>query len=435
MGCKAIKTRYGRVALRLIWTYRHAKFRSQETLGLKWTKASEAAAQRDMGDPISREMRAGIFSPQRYLELFPNGSKAAEFRRELGMRIVNVVPEPAKAITVDDWFPIWIKRYETPEYRPSRARDYRQAMKAYILPYAGNYRLDEIVGSHIVELRRLLSEHKTHAKKPLATKTVRNCVNGVFRAFIRDARIEGLIKIDPYADLEWGRLPRAARDPFTEAERDAIVEHFKTASDGHYYVLTLNQFLTGMRPSETTALRVGDVDQVNGRYHIRLSRHLGKEHVPKTKHSERFIDLHPLLLEAIREHLAGITDPNAYVFTNMHGRPIDQAEWPKDHWGKALDALKIRRRKWYATRHTFISLALSEGANLLDLAEYCGTSVQMIQENYGRYIPRTNRGVTGFVSAPREAKVNLSGGRVNLLCKNPLESGASPTGFEPVLPT
>ena len=38
------------------------------------------------------------------------------------------------------------------------------------------------------------------------------------------------------------------------------------------------------------------------------------------------------------------------------------------------------------TGHTFIAWALSEGANLKGLAEYCGTSVQMIEQSYGRYI-------------------------------------------------
>jgi hypothetical protein len=32
-------------------------------------------------------------------------------------------------------------------------------------------------------------------------------------------------------------------------------------------------------------------------------------------------------------------------------------------------------------RHTFIAWALSEGANLKGLAEYCGTSVQMIEQS------------------------------------------------------
>jgi len=38
------------------------------------------------------------------------------------------------------------------------------------------------------------------------------------------------------------------------------------------------------------------------------------------------------------------------------------------------------------TRHTFIAGALSEGANLKSLAEYCGTSLEIIEQSYGRYV-------------------------------------------------
>jgi hypothetical protein len=51
----------------------------------------------------------------------------------------------------------------------------------------------------------------------------------------------------------------------------------------------------------------------------------------------------------------------------------------------------VRPRKFYATRHTFISDALSQGANIKWLAEYCGTSVAMIEKHYGRYIKSDSR--------------------------------------------
>jgi hypothetical protein len=38
------------------------------------------------------------------------------------------------------------------------------------------------------------------------------------------------------------------------------------------------------------------------------------------------------------------------------------------------------------TLDMFIAWALSEGANLKGLAEYCGTPAQMIEQSYGRYI-------------------------------------------------
>jgi hypothetical protein len=74
------------------------------------------------------------------------------------------------------------------------------------------------------------------------------------------------------------------------------------------------------------------------------------------------------------------------VFKNSEGRPINEDKWRKKYWYRALRACTVRPRKFYATRHTFISDALSEGANIKWLAEYCGTFVAMIEKHYGRYI-------------------------------------------------
>jgi hypothetical protein len=45
------------------------------------------------------------------------------------------------------------------------------------------------------------------------------------------------------------------------------------------------------------------------------------------------------------------------------------------------------------TRHTFIAWALSEGANLKGLAEYCGTSLQMIEQSLADSSARTFSGL------------------------------------------
>ena len=37
-------------------------------------------------------------------------------------------------------------------------------------------------------------------------------------------------------------------------------------------------------------------------------------------------------------------------------------------------------------RHTFISVGLTDGANPKWLADYCGTSLVMIEKHYGKYI-------------------------------------------------
>ena len=47
----------------------------------------------------------------------------------------------------------------------------------------------------------------------------------------------------------------------------------------------------------------------------------------------------------------------------------------------------MRERKPYTNvRHAFISVGLSNGMNIKWLADYCGTSVAMIEKHYGKYV-------------------------------------------------
>jgi integrase len=83
------------------------------------------------------------------------------------------------------------------------------------------------------------------------------------------------------------------------------------------------------------------------------------------------------------------------------GQPLDFHTWrgkvsgrrkksgektPHGVWYRALRATAVRPRGPYHTRHTFISVGLSNGVNPKWLAEYCGTSLAMIERHYGRYV-------------------------------------------------
>jgi integrase len=61
---------------------------------------------------------------------------------------------------------------------------------------------------------------------------------------------------------------------------------------------------------------------------------------------------------------------------------MNAKKWSEHNWAAALKALGIKHRKFYATRHTFITEAIKRGENILAVAQYCGTSVAMIQKDY-----------------------------------------------------
>ena len=83
-----------------------------------------------------------------------------------------------------------------------------------------------------------------------------------------------------------------------------------------------------------------------------------------------------------------ILDPDAYLFVNPHGGPINSEEWPRKSFCPVLRKLGIRLRDFYSTRDTFISEMIHRGENLKAIAEYCGTSVAMIERSYGSYFPK-----------------------------------------------
>ena len=122
-----------------------------------------------------------------------------------------------------------------------------------------------------------------------------------------------------------------------------------------------------MWPSEASALTWGDVDLEQRTISISKSRYMGSESAPKTSGSARVIQF----VERVAD-----------VLKILPSRELG-----------------IRHRKFYATRHTFISEAIRRGENPLAAAQYCGMSLAMIQGDYcGRWAcgsitiePKSNR--------------------------------------------
>ena len=141
-----------------------------------------------------------------------------------------------------------------------------------------------------------------------------------------------------------------------------------------------------MRPSEATALRWSDVDLSFGKVSITKSRHLKAEAPTKTRASVRIVTLLPAMVEVLNQLYPLRATEQDHIFLDVSGTPFDAQEWMGRHWNKALRACGVRQRKFYYTRHTYISVALSAGVRIKWLAEQCGASVAMIEKHYGRYI-------------------------------------------------
>jgi integrase len=416
MACSVKINRHGRLAFRLYWS----GIESWEGTGLKDTSKNRQRLEA-RAVLITEEMEHGEFD---YLKWFPQGNKANLLRPK---------PSPdrdSQEKTVGEFYAEWIKTKRPPLVRASLERDYRLCFDFYILPPFKDVALSGVVFAKLQGFQIHLVE-----EKKLSVKTARNIIGGCFRAMMRDARKQGLVKreaIDDAFQLTWPRISLPAPDPFTTEERDKILGYFKAKTSPVDYSFLLTLFWTGMRPSEAIALRWSDIDLARGKASITKSRHMKAEAPTKTRASVRTASLLPAVVEALDQIYQLRATEDDYVFHDSSGNPLDAQDWMWKHWNKALRACGVRQRKFYNTRHTYISTAVTAGVNLKWVSEQTGTSIRMIEERYGRYIRDDGDALLRALSQTKtETFTETFEGERGKSGKNMVV----PTGIEPVLPT
>jgi integrase len=368
MACKVKVNRHGYLAFRFYWNGREF----WQGTGWKDTEKNRVKAEGKALE-ITDEIKAGTFS---YLKWFPKGNKADEFRPKESTRAVETKP-----LTVRKYYEEWIEKKKPPFVRKSRERDYRQAFNCYIIPFMGNSELNDVTADTLENFRIYLTQ-----ERKISISTAKNVLEGSLRAMFRDAGKQ--IKRNPFEDLPrrwWPRLRHDEPDPYTEAERDAILKYYRANRPYKAYAFVFFRFYTGTRPSEAVALKWGNIDLISAKATVTSSRTLGEENAPKTAASARTVKLLPNVVEVLRTILPLHVEAKDYVFTDDLGRPLDQNEFGRK-FQDVFRVLGIRPRPFYNTRHTYISVALTLGCNPKWIAEQTGTSLLMIQQNYGKYV-------------------------------------------------
>lgn len=387
MGCIVHRNRHGNLTFRI--HYRGRAF--WEGLGVVDTPANRRLADAQaviIGDEIGR----GTFD---YLRWFPGGNKAHLFQEERAR---------AERKTMGQYYARWIADKKPPICKRSRWRNYSSHFANHLLGELGDKYLDSFTFADIRAIRTALVD-----TKHLTMKTARNVIDATLRAFFRDAVTDHAIVRSPFDDQPanfWPRAVRAEPDPFDEAERDIITTYLShkyarkwPAGAAFCYAL----FWTGARPSELTARRWRDLDPRSGKLSITSSRTEGEEGATKTSGSTRAIDLFDHVLERILALKPLRAQPDDYIFTQRDGKPINHWKYSERYFQGALTAKNIRHRDFYCTRHTFISVMLSHGENLKQLADYVGSSPLMISTRYGKWIK--GKGTFGHAATAAAAEI------------------------------
>jgi integrase len=163
---------------------------------------------------------------------------------------------------------------------------------------------------------------------------------------------EGIIKDNVMSRVDNLRADDPAINPLSLDEAKRVIESVHPIYKG--CITTL--FFTGMRFGEMAALKWSNVDLERGTARICETLVYGVEGRPKTKKSNRDIDLLPPVMDAL-EAQKGITlGKSQYLFLDLSGKPMTPDHIRNVVWKPALKKAGIDYRPLMQTRHTFATL-------------------------------------------------------------------------------
>ncbi|GAX44691.1 phage integrase family protein [Tolypothrix sp. NIES-4075] len=212
----------------------------------------------------------------------------------------------------------------------------------------------------------------------------------------------GLITNNPFSKLKIYKPKKKSMDDerqaFTIEQRDLIIQTFEQHPlHSHYAPLVKFLFWTGVRPGEAFALTWEDIDNICCRITINKSCNVHKIKKSTKNNKKRVFrcrvgsKLQNLLLSIRPTHC----NPANLVFLSKSNQPMNSAImfgfWNEWKSGKSkycgvvkslANAGKIPYLKPYATRHTFVTWAISSGTSPDKVALWIGDTVETVLKHY-----------------------------------------------------
>jgi len=337
-----------------LWiTFYHQSKRYRKSLKLDDTKANRKIAENKLIPQIVHELNTG------------------EFLKNDNVKKVPTVDEFAKVS-----FEI-----NKPHRRELTQRNHRQTYNYHIKPYFGNKKLDEIKPSSIATWQNKLLE-------TIATKSL-SFVRAVFNVIFNDAIRDEIIVKNPLKLIKKPKIvPIRDINPFTLDEINKILYYM----DDKVKIFFAIGFYTGMRTGEIISLKWSDIDLDNNAISISRAKRQGIESKPKTDASIRTIDIIDALVPYIKNHLRYKIDSSEYLLNSFFKKPYSDSVAMSRYWKLLLERIDITYRNPYQMRHTFASMMISNGEDVLWVSKMLGhTTSAMTLNKYARYIENKDK--------------------------------------------
>ena len=340
-----------------IWSNRHKVLyldirygdglRSRPSTKLKDTKDNRKLLEKEIIPNISIQVLNGTYNPKSDQVVIPK--------------------------TIKEYGYLSLKRHKN-EKRSHVYYDYVRHFETKIVPYFGNRLVQNISAIELIDWQNDLLE----TKKASTVKKYRTVFNGIFEDARRELlHGEKLIPSNPFRDVP---IPKEA-EVFIDDEDEYIDGNIKpfSMSEIDIFISKVNGYLknfigimarSGMRPGELVSLRWKNVDFENEIIKIRKTRVEGSNGPPKKIASRRDIEMLPGVKEYFLNQYALTGTDNGDVFLNNASRPFYSHDIIAKRFKDLLD--EGDDRYLYQLRHSFASLMISEGEDILWVSHMLG---------------------------------------------------------------
>lgn len=255
-------------------------------------------------------------------------------------------------------------------------KEYQQMLESRIKPFFKNYDTTKIKRIDLQAWQNNLLD------TGLSGKRVNN-IRSLFNTFLEDARKDEIIDKNPFSLVDRAKEVKPEVNPFSLEE---VTQILKNCGGWEKSFLQI-AFFSGLRTGELLGLRWEDINFITKKINIRRSIRKGTIGNTKNQNSLRTIDMLPLVEKALIEQKFNTFMKNDFIFLNENGKHYyDAASIRNNSWKRILRVSKLDYRTLYQTRHTFASIMISKGEDMLWVSNVLGHgNLNITLSKYARF--------------------------------------------------
>jgi integrase len=271
----------------------------------------------------------------------------------------------------------WVERYRGQGrrgFRENTREEYRRLIAAYAhRHFPRKLKLVDVSTYALARFMDWLADEEEQGKR-LSDRTIANATMPL-RAALATAKREGLIRHNPAQGLA---LPHREQIPEEEVKvfsREQLAAVLAMSPERHKPLFELLA-TCGLRISEAIALQRLHLQLDAEEPEVCVRRAIVRERIepPKSKYGRREIRLSAPLAAKLRAHLATQTDQDstALAFPSERGGALDPSNLRRRILKPLVEEVNAPWAGFHTFRHTFASIHLSQGTNLLQLSRALG---------------------------------------------------------------